>query len=103
MNQSRNLESPTLVNGSAEDLRQRLEDANAYFRWKAAAVLGDEDAVRLLATLYQIFTIKISELDMSKNGIALAKLTAANFCEVGANVIYITDAGQRFIKSIHDA
>lgn len=103
MNQKRNLDSPTLVNDLAEELRQRLESANAHFRWKAAAVLGDEDATRLLATLYQVFNIEISELDMRKNGIALAKLTAANFCEIGANVIYITDAGQDFIESIHNA
>ena len=103
MNQKRNLDSPTLVNDLAEELRQRLESANAHFRWKAAAVIGDEDAIRLLATLYQVFNIEISELDMRKNGIALAKLTAANFCEIGANVIYITDAGQNFIESIHNA
>ena len=103
MNQKRNLDSPTLVNDLAEELRQRLESANAHFRWKAATVLGDEDAIRLLATLYQVFNIEILELDMHKNGIALAKLTAANFCEIGANVIYITDAGQDFIESIHNA
>ena len=103
MNQKRNLDSPTLVNDPTEELRQRLESANVHFRWKAAAVIGDEDAIRLLATLYQVFNIEISELDMRKNGIALAKLTAANFCEIGANVIYITDAGQDFIESIHNA
>ena len=32
----------------------------------------------------------------------MAKLTAANFCEVGANVIYITESGQRFIASIQN-
>ena len=39
-------------NASTEELRQRLDNANRHFRRKAAAVLGDEDAVRLLAELY---------------------------------------------------
>ena len=103
MTQKRNLESPTLVADPVEELHQRLENANSHFRRKAAAVLGDDNAVRLLATLYQVFNIEISELDMREDGIALAKLTAANFCEIGANVIYVTEAGQNFIEAIHDA
>lgn len=85
------------------DLYQRLENANSHFRRKAAAVLGDDDAIWLLSTLYQTSSIEIVEVDTLKYGIALAKLTAANFCEVGANVIYITEAGQNFIESIRDA
>ena len=81
-----------------EDLRHRLDMANNHFRWKAAEVFGDEDAVRLLAELYQRSTIKIAEFDTERQGIALAKLTAANFCEIGANLIYVSEAGQRFIE-----
>ena len=81
-----------------EELRQRLNMANNHFRWKAAEVFGDEDAVRLLAELYQRSTIKLAEFDTGRQGIALARLTAANFCEVGAKIIYITEAGQRFIE-----
>ena len=83
-----------------EELRQRLDNANNHFRWKAAEVLGDEDAVRLLIELYQQSTIRIAEFDACQDGISLARLTAANFCEVGANLIYITEAGQRFIESL---
>ena len=81
-----------------EKLRQRLNMANNHFRWKAAEVFGDEDAVRILVDLYQRSTIKIAEFDTGQHGIALARLTAANFCEVGARIIYITEAGQRFIE-----
>ena len=88
-------------NASTEELRQRLDNANRHFRRKAAAVLGDEDAVRLLAELYQSFNLDIEEFDTCQQGIALAKLTAANFCEVGSKVIYITKAGQRFIEALH--
>ena len=83
-----------------EQLRQRLDNANNHFRWKAAEVLGDEDTVRLLIELYQQSTIRIAEFDACQDGISLARLTAANFCEVGANLIYITEAGQRFIESL---
>ncbi len=103
MNQNRNLESPTLVDDSVEDLRQRLENANSHFRRKAAAVLGDDTSVYLLANLYQTSSLDISGIDMSQDGIALAKLSAANFCEIGAEVIYITEAGQNFIESINNA
>ncbi len=103
MNQNRNLESPTLINGSAEDLRQRLEDVNAYFRWRTAEVIEDESAVRLLARLYEAITMEFSEFDSSKDGISLAKLTAAAFCEFSSTGIYITESGQRFIESINNA
>ena len=83
-----------------EELRQRLNNANNHFRWKAAEVLGDEDAVRLLVKLYQRSTIRIAELDTCQDGISLARLTAANFCEIGANLVYITEAGQGFIESL---
>ena len=88
------------VKNETEELRQRLDNANNHFRWKAAEVLGDEDAVRLLIELYQQSTIRIAEFDACQYGISLARLTAANFCEVGANLIYITEAGQRFIESL---
>ena len=83
-----------------EGIRQRLDNANRHFRRKAAEVLADEDAVRLLADLYQSVNIALDEFDTCERGFALAKLTAANFCEVGARVIYITEAGQRFIEAL---
>ena len=86
---------------STESLRQRLANVNNHFRRMAAVVLGDEDAVRLLAELYQSFNLDIEDLDTCQQGIALAKLTAANFCEVGVKVIYITEAGQSFIEALH--
>ena len=91
---------PSVKANEVEELRQRLENANNHFRWKAAEVLGDEDAVRLLIKLYQRSTIRIAEFDLCQDGISLARLTAANFCEIGANLIYVTEAGQRFIESL---
>lgn len=85
---------------SEETLRQRLTNANNHFRRKAAEVLGDEDAVMLLANLYQQSSINRGDLDVCPRGLALAKLTAANFCEIGATVVYITEAGQSFIESL---
>ena len=85
---------------SAEKLRNRLDNANNHFRRKAADVLGDEDAVLLLANLYEQSSINLTDFDTCQHGITLARLTAANFCEIGANVIYITEAGQNFIESL---
>ena len=88
---------------SAEELRHRLANANDYFRRKASEVLNDDLSLRLLATLYQATVVNISELDTCEYGIALSKLTAANFCEIGADVIYITKAGRQFIAAIKNA
>jgi ABC-type branched-subunit amino acid transport system ATPase component len=76
---------------------------NNYFALKADEVLIDEPSLGLLAKLHEAVVVEISEFDACENGIALARLTAANFCEVGANVIYITEAGQRFVDSIMDS
>lgn len=83
-----------------ENLRQRLANANDYFRRKASEVLNDDLALRLLATLYQATIVDISELDTCQYGIALSKLTAANFCEVSTDVIYVTKSGRYFIDAI---
>lgn len=83
-------------------LRQRLDNANSYFRRKASEVFNDEAALRLLARLYQDIIVEIQDFDSCASAIPLAKLTAANFCEVGANSIYITEPGQRFIESIRE-
>ena len=91
------------MNSPTEDLRLRLEDANAYFRWKAAEVFEDESAVRLLARIYDSVMVEFSEFDSSKDGISLAKLTAAAFCEFSSTGIYITESGRRFIESINNA
>ena len=86
-----------------EELRHKLANANDYFRRKAGEVLNDEDALRLLARLYEAGTLDLTAIDTCKDGIPLAKLTAANFCQIGAQVAYITDSGLRFINSIKDA
>lgn len=84
-----------------DSLRERLDNANNHFRKKAAEVFGDGDAVRLLARLYQAVTVDIADFDARKDGVSLAKLTAANFCEIGAKSIYITEAGQNFIDAVN--
>lgn len=83
-----------------ENVRLRLENANSYFRRKASAVFNDPAALALLESLYEDIVVDISKFNTCEDGIPLAKLTAANFCEVGAKVIHITEAGQRFIDSV---
>lgn len=90
----------SVATNPAENLRRRLDNVNNHFRRNAGAVFNDEAALMLLARMYRDFVVQIADFDSGKNGIPLAKLTAANFCEIGENVIYITEAGQKFIASI---
>jgi hypothetical protein len=82
------------------DLQNRLEEVNRHFRRKIAAVVNDDAAVRLLASMYQDVVVETSDFNFSRDGRSLAKLTAAHFCEVGANGVYITDQGRRFVASL---
>lgn len=98
--------SPSLdryVFSSEQELQHRLDNANDYFGRKASEVLNDEAALKLLAALYQLGVIETSDIDWCESGIPVAKLTAANFCQIGAKVVYVTESGQRFIESIRDA
>lgn len=61
--------------------RQRIDRADAHFRRKAAEVLADDTALRLLAVLYQDGLIELAKFNASEPGIPPAKLTAAGFCE----------------------
>lgn len=97
--------SPAAESGSSVDdptrsLQQRLDHVNAHFRRKATAVLADDVALRLLAALYQDRVSDLADFNACELGVPLSKLTAANFCEVGAIAIWITDAGHQFITSI---
>ena len=83
-----------------DDLKLRLENANRYFRRMAAAVSNDDEAVELLRSLHADVVVENQAFDFRQNGHALARLTAANFCELGANDIYITEAGQQFIDNL---
>ena len=82
-------------------LQRRLDNVNRHFRRKAAAVFNDDDALTLLATLYESVVVETEDFDFCQQGRALAKLAAANFAEVGANGIFITESGQRFIDNIN--
>ena len=82
------------------ELRRRLDYANQHFRRKAAAVLRDKDAVLLLASLYKQSNMRVQDFDTCTFGVSLAKLAAANFCDIGSQSIYITTAGREFIESI---
>ena len=88
------------VADTPQDLRHRLSRANAYFARKADEVFIDDASLSLLATFYNRIVIPAEDLDLGEHGTALARLTAANFCEVGANVVYITEAGQLFVNSV---
>ena len=83
-----------------DSLRRRLDNANRYFHRKATEVFCDDAALRLLVAIYEVGVIDLESFDAGKYGVALAKLTAAYFCEIGAKVIYITESGQQFIESI---
>ena len=86
-----------------DDLRTRLANVNDHFKHKAADVINDEDALELLCSLYESIVVNIAEFDACEYGIPLAKLTAADFCEVGAEVIQITESGRRFIDAINES
>ena len=87
------------------ELEERLANANDLFKRKAAEVLDDKLAVILLAKLYPYGSLDIGYLDLLhyKYEIPLARLTAANFAEIGASVIWITEAGEAFIESLEKA
>lgn len=85
---------------TSDALRQRLANANDYFRRKASEVYTDQEALDLLSALYQQVVVDISKFDACSQGISLSKLTAANFCEVGAKTVFITEAGQRFVDTL---
>ncbi len=78
--------------------QSRLDEVNQHFRRKAAAVLNDEAALGLLELMHSQRTIETSEFNFCRDGQSLAKLTAAHFCEIGANNVYITHRGQQFIN-----
>ena len=52
--------------------------------------------------MYSHVVIGTEQFDFCRNGRALAKLTAANFCEIGANSVYITEPGQNFVDNIKE-
>ena len=82
-------------------IEQRLENSNAHFRHKAAEVLGDKQSVKLLANIYSQKSVDASSLNLQGYELALAKLAAAFFIEIGADCVYVTDAGMRFIESLN--
>ena len=99
-------EEPTPVSPSDEgseasnNLELRLNNANRYFRKMAAAVFNDDEAIKLLRSMYRAVLVENEAFDFQQNGHALARLAAANFCELGPTDIYITQAGQRFIDNL---
>ena len=99
-------EEPTPVSPSDEgseasnNLELRLNNANRYFRKMAAAVFNDDEAIKLLRSMYRTILVENEAFDFQQNGHALARLAAANFCELGPTDIYITEEGQRFIDNL---
>ena len=81
-------------------LSDRLGNANTHFRRKASEVVNDNTALGLLSVLYNGIVVDLSHIDAGTEGVSLAKLAAANFCEIGAKIIYITDAGIQFMDSL---
>ena len=88
--------------GRTAELEQRLASLGAYLSRKAGAVFGDDDSLSMLATLNEALTVKLDEFGVSARGLTLAKLTAAGFVDIGANVVSITPAGERFIVAIEE-
>ena len=83
------------------DTGRRLDRANRHFRLKAGAVFNDPDALDLLTRMNSQILVETSDFDFCNDGRSLAKLTAANFCDVGTNGIFITDRGRRFIAKLY--
>ena len=92
-----------VADGRNSVLRARLDKANQHFRRKATAVIRDKDAVILLAALYKQSNMRVQDFDTCTLGIPLAKLAAANFCDIGSQSIYITMAGREFIESVAES
>ena len=84
-------------------LRSKLDRVTRYFKRKIAAVLNDEEAVQLLSELHESRLIEKKDIDPSKHCFPLSKLTAANLCEIGSDIVYITPSGKRLIDSIDNA
>lgn len=97
-------DSPRLIETTkkVEELRTRLANANAHFGRMAGEVFNDEAARGLLAHLYEAVVVDLDQFDGQTQGIALAKLTAAGFAEIGPDAYFITGAGRRFVDSIGD-
>ena len=70
-------------------------DTRRHFLQKTSEVLNDEAALRLLVRFSDGSVIETGEFDTQS--IALAKLTAANLCEIGSTTVYITEVGKRFV------
>ena len=102
-NRSIPVDVESMRSAPAEEMHLKLEKVSSHFRHKAGAVLSDDSALRLLAELYEGGAIEKEDLGLCQLCGPLAKLTAANFCEVGVNIIYITPAGRRFIDKIENA
>ena len=80
-------------------LEQRLDNVNNHFRRQAAAVLNDEAALKLPTNPRR--ESAIAGFNDAEQTISPAKPAAANFAETGAEAIYITQAGRRFILSVN--
>ena len=79
---------------------KRLRQVNQYFKIKAGDVLSDESCVKFLANLYQANAMAYEEIDINEKSLALAKLAAAGFAELGELKFQITESGCRFIDSL---
>jgi hypothetical protein len=83
------------------ELENRLDEVNRHFRRKAASVLSDREALRLLVEMYNERARELADFDFCNDGRPLAVLTAAHFCEIGPNSVYISRRGQRFINFLN--
>lgn len=83
-----------------EQLQRRLDRAEGYFRRKAAEIITDDTALGFLDTLHAAAEVDLAVFGVSERGLALAKLTAAGFVEIGDTVAYITEAGKRYVDEL---
>ena len=81
-------------------LQESLDSANRLFQDRATEVLNDPLSIELLVGLHHVATIQLELIDTVRYALPLAKLTAANFCRIGVNDIWVTDTGNDFIKSL---
>ena len=85
-----------------DSLHDRLENSNAYWRYAAADVMNDGDAVSILSHFFTLKTVKGDHLSRlpKLSAVPFAKLAAARFVRFGVDSVQITEIGEDCIEGI---
>ncbi len=94
---------PWLITDDEAYLSDTVDAIEGYFRRKASAVLNDTAALEILTAVYEDGVVEKTDLGLCEHCSSLSKLTAADFCEIGVDTVYITPHGNQFINNIRNA